>query len=269
MTVYIAACLRERHSDVYLALSTALRDNGVPLVEVPGTGSIWLRDWMPIRCGDHYVKFRHKADVVKWPFLHVPESCWQAIGWSDFDETPSIRADIGDKAIILDGGNVTRSPDGKRVIMCEQTLRDNVHSDLGMSWQYDIDLCKSELKSLLEAEIIWIPNEPGDDLGHSDGECAWASDDTVLINDYRSLRDPEWSAYSNHLRELFNYRGITTVPFPNAYDLCRDIDEARFRKEHPQADEFNMATGYYINFSQGRHPNPLPNLRNRPRRALP
>ena len=38
------------------------------------------------------------------------------------------------------------------------------------------------------------------------------------------------------------------MTFPWAYDECREVNEERFRREHPQADDFNMATGYYINF---------------------
>lgn len=237
MTVYIAACLRDRHPDVALAISKSLAIAGVPLVEVPGTGNIWIRDWMPIPVGDHFVQFRIKADTVKYTILEVESKSLS------YSRDP--QEDLTFSDIILDGGNVVRSPDGKRVIMCEQTLRDNdFNPDIFQSRQ---DLSKS-LSDLLEAEIIWIHNEPGDTLGHSDGCVAWIDNDAVFVNDTRSMRDVDSSSHTSELCRILEANEIRPVPFPYAYDLCRDITEDRFRQEHPHADDFNMATGYFINF---------------------
>lgn len=225
-TVYVSACLAQRHPDVHLAMSTALAAEGVPLVEVPST-NVWIRDWAPIKCGNRFVRFKPKADTIKWPFLKAPEclvgKLWDGAGIPDHSD------------IILDGGNVVRSPDGKRVIMCTQTLFDNPM------------VYTKELERLLEAEIIWIPNEPFDTLGHSDGECAFIDDDAVFVNDFRSMRDVAYRDYQWELRGILRQHDIEAVPFPNAYDECRDITEERFRKEHPDADDFNMATGFYLN----------------------
>jgi agmatine/peptidylarginine deiminase len=240
MTVYISECLETRHPDVALSMQLALKEAGVSVIKISGTGSIWARDFMPVKVGDHFVKFRPKADTVKWPFLEVPEKSWfnalcATIGMHDGKVIPS--------DIILDGGNVVRSPDGKRVIMCVQTLRDNKAKSERTHRQVT-----PQLESLLEAEIIWIPNEPFDDLGHSDGEVAWIDDRTVFVNDFRGMRDVAYHDYQQEVRRILRDRGIEAVPFPNAYDECREITEERFRKEHPQADEFNMAYGFFLNF---------------------
>ena len=215
-------------------------------MEVPGTGNIWIRDWMPIRCGDRFVKFRTKADTTKYPFLEVPRGCWHNIARERPGEiregrwVPPMIVPPDESDIILDGGNVVRSPDGKRVLMTAMALHDNINVQCG----------KAGFEKLLDAEIVWLPIEPGDDLGHSDGIASWIDNDTVFVNDYRSMRDRECSCYSSALRRVLFDNGIECVPFPYAYDECRDLSEQRFRQEFPEADDFNPAWGYYVNFAK-------------------
>lgn len=231
-TVYTAACLRHRHPDVHLALSKALDAAGIPLVEVPGTGNIWIRDWMPIRCGDHFVKFRgHTMDTERWPQLAIPESGPSNLYCGMWPTAHS--------GIILDGGNCVRSPDGKRVLMTEQVFLDN--RVLGAS-------SESRLCDLLEARIILLPVESGDTLGHADGIVQWIDNDTVFVNDRRSMRDHGEKTYDIALRQILRESGIEAVPFPWAYEECPDYTEEHFRTLFPDADEFNPAWGYYLNF---------------------
>ena len=243
-TVYIASCLH-RHPDVFFSLSLALEDADISLVEVPSS-NLWIRDWMPQKVpSGNFVNFLPKADTVKWPFLKVPEICWLPVCAPD-------KGELIDSDIILDGGNVVRSPDGKRVIMTCQTLANNGCRPIelafgGVCYENGKNL-KDKLEKLLEAQIIWIPVEPGDDLGHSDGEVAWIDDKTVFVNDFRSWRDPELSAYQKSLCKTLRSAGIETVLMPNAGDEAREIDEARFRKEHPYGDAWEDGTGFYLNF---------------------
>ncbi len=234
-TVYTAACLRHRHPDVHLALSKALDAAGIPLVEVPGTGNIWIRDWMPIRCGGNFVKFRgHTMDTEHWPQLAIP-----GFGPSNTycGVWPTIHSDI-----ILDGGNVVRSPDGTRVLMTDQVLLDN--PSLALSSGLNLS---NMLEDLLEAKIILLPVENGDTLGHSDGLAHWIDNDTVFVNDRRSMRDIGEKTYDMALRKILRENKIEAVPFPWAYDLCRDVTEERFRQEFPDADDQNPCVGYFIN----------------------
>ena len=231
MTVYVAACLKDRHPDVHLAIRLALEDAGIPLVEVAGTGNIWIRDWMPIPVGDHFVKFCMKADVAKWPFLEVTDDCWCNLPC--FPQGVTLAT-----TLILDGGNVVRSPDGTRVIMTSCSWVDN-----NFTLEATHPLCE-----LLQARIVWISPEPGDELGHADGIVSWVDDHTVFLNDYRSMRTREYRHYEKTVRRQLLAAGIDTIPFPYAYDLCPQITEGRFRQEYPEADDFNPGYGYYLNF---------------------
>jgi agmatine deiminase len=247
-TVYVSSCLASRHPDVHLALSLALQDHAIPLVEVEST-NIWLRDWMPIQVGDHFVKFRGHTNtpenVKRWPQLEVKDECWSFIedqAHHDHDCGEDDWKIVEESDLILDGGNVVRSPDGKRVIMTEQTLYDNIHYDFGAKGS------KRTFEDLLEAEIIWIDSEPDDDLGHADGIVQWVNNGCCAVNDYRSIRSREWSDYQDKLLATLNKHGIGTVTFPWAGDIQREIDETRFRTEHPLGDDWNDGTGWYINY---------------------
>ena len=218
--ICVASALRDRYPGIFAKIEQAIENAGHELLVVDST-NIWIRDWMPIKCGNRYVKFEMKADVEKWPHLAVPDSAW------------SFLAPVVPSEIILDGGNVVRSPDGRRVVMTEQTRQDNLATPF--------TCLPEQLETLLGAEIIWIPPEPGDDLGHSDGIVQWIDDRTVFLNDYRN-------EYGEILAGIFVEHGIRTVPFPWLADRMPEWTEKQFRALFPAGDDWNPGWGYYINY---------------------
>jgi agmatine deiminase len=225
-TVYVAEALAVRYPDVAAKITVACGLADIRVAPVSGTGNIWIRDWMPVKVGDHFVKFKTKFDAVKWPHLAVSEACWTWLG------------DVVESDLILDGGNVARSPDGRWVLMTEQVLLDNPgHHRM-----------ETRLGELLEAEIVLLPVEPGDDLGHVDGICHWIDDRTVFLNDYSVMHDEVYDKYEAQVRKRLEAAGIEAVKFPYAYDQCPDIDEEEFRRQFPGADAWNPCVGYYTNF---------------------
>jgi agmatine deiminase len=243
-TVYITEALKTRHPDVAVAMRLALDDAGIPLVEIPGTGNIWIRDWMPIPVGDHFVKFRYKDLTERWPFLAVPRECWHNLAVEKPGEirdgrwVPPMIVPPTESDIILDGGNVVRVD--SRTIMTEQVFRDNPTIERHVLWGL--------LEHALETRLVIIPAEPGDELGHADGIVAPIDERTVFLNDYRSMRSSGMSAYEKCVRATLRLAYIETVPFPYAYDECREMTEATFRREFPDADDFNPGYGYYLNY---------------------
>ena len=252
--VYVASALKDRYPDILTEIRHAVEHagHGFSIVE---SSNIWIRDWMPIPVGDHFVKFRTKADTAKYPFLEVPNECFLLIA-DDLDKVHKQmqwndpRREHGKLVVsdlILDGGNVVRSPDGKRCIVTYQFDRDNVGrggSDSGQNFHNN----KGELPQLLEAEVIAIPPEPGDTLGHADGIVAWIDDTHVFVNDYSGMDDPVWRDYEADVRLALHHAEILPVTFPWFGHLSPEMPEAEFREKFPLADDFNPGWGYGINF---------------------
>jgi len=225
-TVYLTAALK-RHSAVFDTMVNELSAAGVEVKLVSGTDNVWIRDWAPLQVDDHFVKFRYQHDEKAWPQLHVPEKCWNGLG------------DVLESHIRLDGGNVVRY--GDRVLMTEMIYHQNPEiSRVGL-----VD----ELSKLLEAEIILLPVEPDDDLGHSDGIVKWIDAKRVFANDYALTWVPELQDYGMRLREVLLAHDIVPEPFPWAYQ-SNLMSEVEFRAKHPQADSFLPAIGYSINYLQ-------------------
>ena len=83
--------------------------------------------------------------------------------------------------IILDGGNVTRTTD--KVIMTDRVFVDNPN--------YQRKQLIKELHELLQVDkLYFVPEQPSDFTGHSDGMVRFIDENTVVINDYKE--EKEW-----------------------------------------------------------------------------
>jgi agmatine/peptidylarginine deiminase len=159
---------------------------------------------MPIPVRHHFVKFRYKSRGEG----RVPALAWSWL--------PNVkRSDI-----YLDGGNCQRA--NGTAIVTDIIFKDNPH--------YGPRALVRELSTLLQADIIVIPQEPGDILGHSDGMVAWIPGrKAVFVNDFKSR-------LTDKIRKIMSAHGISSVLFPLMFD--------RAPTRHKQICAF----GYYINF---------------------
>jgi len=65
-TVYISDLLKEKYPEVHTALSSTLRQERVPLLEIKNTRDIWVRDFMPVQLGtDRFVLFIYNPSYLK------------------------------------------------------------------------------------------------------------------------------------------------------------------------------------------------------------
>jgi agmatine deiminase len=190
------------------------------------SSNLWIRDFMPIKTGNSFTKFKYKG-YEKYPWLTVSPECWQFVNPQLSD-------------IYLDGGNVVQNEDV--VFMTEQVFKNNPtisRPDL-----------KQFLKDRFGKNIIFLPVEPLDDLGHADGIIKFKDNKTVIINDYRSLVSQTWSEYAMKLEKVITDNGFEFIKIPWAYGNCLQMSEIEFRKKYPLADDFNPGYGYYINYYQ-------------------
>lgn len=233
--VFMASALN-RYPETMNTMLDALKRHFVD-VQILDTKNIWLRDWMPIQVGNHFVKFNYKGygiDVneayTRYPWLDVPESVWKnALAGKEI-----INSDI-----TLDGGNIIWTPDHSKAFLTEIIFTHNpkiVNSKLLYM-----------LENLLQAQVILLPVEPEDTLGHTDGILCCIDNHTVLMNDC-STGDEAQILNAEVTRQRLVGAVFHVELMPWNYPETPDLDEAEFRKKYPDADDINPGYGYYINF---------------------
>ncbi len=108
--------------------------------------------------------------------------------------------------VIIDGGNVTRWTN--KVIMTDRVFKDNP--------TYERKKLIKELYELLQVDkIYFVPEQPGDFTGHSDGMVRFVDEHTVIINDYK--QEKEW--FSRAFEIAIHNTGLDYITIPyNVYD---------------------------------------------------
>lgn len=218
-TVYVSKALKKRHPAIFdaITLSTHWEFGGCPT-------NIWIRDYMPVPTSKGLVKFQYKTvGCDKWSQLKVPKSTGQTFN-------PIV------SSIVLDGGNVVQGE--SHVLVTQMLLRQNPY----VSCIYD------QLEELFGKQLVVIPIEPGDTLGHADGIVAFIDSKRVLINNYSVMKDGQMDRYQSKLTKVLENAGLSVSVFPYAYHKCPHWPEKQFRQIYPHADDMNPAVGYYLNF---------------------
>jgi agmatine deiminase len=171
-TVLISDLLSQRHRELARQLETTLAAHEIPLMIVPGTADIWIRDAAPIQVDERrFTQFCYSPDYLRdgdEDLITKPEV---------FRKLKLARRSMRSK-LIMDGGNIV----GTRgvAIVTDKVFTEN--SDQSRSEVRD------ELQRGLQIErIIVIPKEPFDRFGHSDGMVRFVAEKQVVISDYRSV----------------------------------------------------------------------------------
>jgi agmatine deiminase len=220
-TIYAASELAFRHPRIAKTINAYWR-----VKWITGTSNIWIRDYFPVQVGDGFIQFRYTAagygGIARYPQLKPPRL---------FSTRRS--------RIVLEGaGNCVRYDD--RAIITDIVFKHN----------QSIPKPKliGRLEKLLDAEVIIIPREPDDEMGHADGIARFIDAKTVFVNDYSVMSTKKHAAYENKLVHALAVTGLSVLPFPFAYQKTPVMREATFRKRYPGADSFNPGFGYYINY---------------------
>ena len=167
--VYFSALLPAKCPVLNAHITDALRKRGVPFGYLEGTKDIWCRDYMPIQIGnDRLVSYDYTPDYLK-RYLRLqtnPEAVSIPVT-KPMAETTKID-------LVLDGGNVVKC--GDAVVMTEKVFAENK----GKS--------RSEVERILRdafcCDILFLPWDREEYLGHSDGIVHYAGDGSVLLTNY-------------------------------------------------------------------------------------
>lgn len=214
--LYIADTLPTKYPDFYKRFENVLNDCKISFSFLPQTKDVWAVDYMPIQTDlNKFVRFVYKPSYLQTKkylktISDVDEIC-KVIGIETF------KTDI-----IIDGGNVTHWTN--KVIMTDRVFKDNP--------TYERKQLIKELYELLQVDkLYFVPEQPGDFTGHSDGMVRFVNEHTVIINDLKQEKEEFYRAFEIAIHNT----GLDYITIPyNVYDNKRN----------------NHANGDYINYLQ-------------------
>ncbi len=215
-TVLISDLLSQRHRELSRQLETTLAEHEIPLMIVPGTADIWIRDAAPIQVDERrFTQFCYTPNYLRNGYEHLitrPE-VFRKLKLSQRSKRSKL---------IVDGGNIV----GTRFVAI---VTDKVFTENSDRSRSEI---RDELQRGLQIErIIVIPKEPFDRVGHADGMVRFVTENQVVISDYRSV-DPR---LAERLEEVLSANALPFVRLPY-------VPESRLRGGIPSA------VGNYVNF---------------------
>ena len=227
--VIISSHLRRRHPIVSSSIKIALESSGVTVYETP-CKNIWTRDYLPIQVG--------VSSLVKFDYQGYGDNC--------FKSHPSLKCNpkfwswipnVVKSKIRLDGGNLIY---GNGVTIVTDII-----------FRHNPDWKKTHLVSALEgflqSEIVIIPAEPDDNIGHADGILHFVPGaGRLLVHDYSECGH-SYLGYQRRLMSALNRVDCDIVMVPCVSRMTPRLTHGRFRKRFPDADIFNPAFGYYLN----------------------
>ena len=214
--LYLADTLPKKYPAFFKRLEKVLNDGKIEFALLPNTKDVWAVDYMPIQ-----------IDLNKFVrFIYNPSYLQTTKYLKTISDVDKICVDIGIETsksnILIDGGNVTRTTD--KVIMTERVFTENP--------TYQRKKLIKELHELLQIDkLYFVPEQPGDFTGHSDGMLRFVDENTIIINDYKKEKKEFYEAFKIAIEKT----GLEAIEIPyNVYNNNRD----------------EQANGDYINFLQ-------------------
>ena len=214
--LYLADTLPKNYPDFHKMFENVLKECEIPFDFLPQTKDIWAVDYMPIQ-----------IDLKKFvQFVYNPSYLQAKKYLKTISDVDGICEAIGLETlktkIILDGGNVIRWTN--KVIMTDRIFKDNP--------TYERRQLIKELHELLQVDkIYFVPEQPSDFTGHSDGMVRFLDGHTVIINDYN--QEKEWFRRAFEIAIHNTGLDYITIPY-NVYNNKNNIH----------------ANGDYINYLQ-------------------
>jgi agmatine deiminase len=203
---------------LHKSVARAAKTTGTCVGILRGTRDIWCRDFMPIQIGvGQFVQFRYLPDYLDGHegMITSPEVARAALPAG----SRCVRS-----SVVLDGGNVVNWT--SKAILTDKIYKENPRfSRAGL---------RRRIQGLLEVnELIVIPKEPHDVIGHADGVVRFVDERTVLVNDYSKV-DP---GYGASLEAVLRRHGLDWIKMP-------------YCPSGKVIDGIPSAEGNYINFLQ-------------------
>lgn len=219
--VYLSSLIKaKKFEPFWTELEKILSKHQIRPSFIDGTRSIWCRDYMPIQISEKdYVQFKYFPDYC----LTHKEVGKLTIQNEMLYEKPH-GINVRQIDLVVDGGNIVKSKN--KAIMTKKVFKENRNR----SEKSIVDIL---IKALKVDDIYFIPIQPYDYTGHSDGMVRLIDDTTLLINDF-SMETPSWI---KKFEKAIDQIGIEPTIFPYAHS-------------DRKVENDWTAEGCYINYAQ-------------------
>ena len=171
-TVFFSDLLPERCPTLYKSIDKILKENDIGHRLLSHTKDIWCRDYMPIQTREKRLAFyKYAPDYLQTKYYQRTITDVNQVG-----NIECLRQDgeVIDLNLVIDGGNVVRCDD--MIVMTEKVFYENK------------DKLRNEIHRLLEdafeCDIIFLPWDRNEILGHSDGIVHYVGGNRVLMTNY-------------------------------------------------------------------------------------
>ena len=200
-TVFFSDLLPKRCPTLYQSIDKILNDNSIDHRLLAKTKDIWCRDYMPIQTSEkRFVFYRYNPDYLQDKYYRR-----MLTDVNDIEHINSLgQCDVVDLNLVIDGGNVVRC-DGK-IVMTDKVFVENR------------DKPRNEVQKLLEdafqCEIVFLPWDKHEFLGHSDGIVHYVGDNRIVMTNYADFDSIMARKFITTLEKYFEV-------IPLTYDVKR------------------------------------------------
>ncbi len=169
--VFFSDLLPKRCPLLFQSITEALKENDIAFGLLTKTKDIWCRDYMPVRITeDRYVFYRYNPDYLQSPYYRRTITKLESV--DIINTIPWQKCTILD--LVVDGGNVVRC--GDKVVMTEKVFVEN-------SDKSRVDVVH-KLEEAFRCEVVFLPWDRKEILGHSDGIIHYIDGNRVLMTNY-------------------------------------------------------------------------------------
>lgn len=188
--VFFSDLLPQKCPILYKSIANELGKENIHYGLLKNTKDIWCRDYMPIQTdSNRFVLYKYQPDYLQTPYYKRTITDVKAI---ESIET-ILHGQVVELDLVLDGGNVVIC--GNKVVMTEKVYYENK------------DKSRIRIRSLLEKafqrDIVFIPWDKEEILGHSDGVIHYIGDNRILITNYYDYDVEYYNLFKRILDKYF------------------------------------------------------------------
>lgn len=213
--VYFSSLLPVKCPVLNAHITEALQRHGLSYNYLEGTKDIWCRDYMPIQVDkNRLVSYNYTPDYLKRHirlqtdpevvlqsdlnelFRILPTNRKETVAFDGLRTIPVMKPVVNTTKIdlVLDGGNVVKC--GDAVVMTEKVFAENK------------DKSRLEVERILHdafrCDILFLPWDSQEYLGHSDGIVHYAGDGRVLLTNYNDFSPYFYRRFRRDLETRFD-----------------------------------------------------------------